>query len=282
MNVSLGDSNIKEMRQWFDRAVAAQIDHAGAWRILRWGLRPRWNGDIGSMLAFGVVAADTRRYDSYAPHNLLCSIDDLEAELELPLGHHIYGRGGYLAHHMQQMYEGYIAEPSQSQIRDGWRTSYSIVAFFAREIRYSAGTIGSDELATVALQYVGLGRGPDDHAAGSGTRTSPVSKQIDTAESRRDHGDLAGALQLYRELSAATNTDERTKAFIRDRLVTVNMEQRLKTGEWVDFLPSGGDLTGWTVEQASVRRCLTGRWRCNLTMRVIFFSRGRGSEPISK
>lgn len=76
-----------------------------------------------------------------------------------------------------------------------------------------------------------------------------MSQQIAAAESRRDGGDFAGALQLYTELSAATNTDERTQAFLRDRLTTVGLEQRLKSGEWIDFLPSGENLPGWTVER---------------------------------
>jgi hypothetical protein len=38
--VSLGDSGAEEMRTWFDRAVAAQIDYNRAWSEMRWGLRP--------------------------------------------------------------------------------------------------------------------------------------------------------------------------------------------------------------------------------------------------
>ena len=50
--VSMGDSDISEMRQWFDRAIAAQVDFNGAWNHMRFGLRPRWYGDLDSMLAF--------------------------------------------------------------------------------------------------------------------------------------------------------------------------------------------------------------------------------------
>jgi hypothetical protein len=246
MNVSLGDSGISEMRLWFDRTVTAQIDHVGAWNELRWGLRPRWNGDLDSMLAFGVMAANTRRYDTDVPYYLFKSISDLEQELKLPPGHHIYGREDIWPH-MQQMCEGYIAEPSGAKGRDSWRSAYSIAAFLAGKYDIARAQLEAINWQPWRGNMLSWGMDMTIMPLEVAARTSPAGQQIDAAESRRDHGDFAGALQLYRELSTATNTDERTQAFIRDRLVTVGMEQRLKTGEWIDFLPTGENLTGWTV-----------------------------------
>ena len=45
-------------------------------------------------------------------------------------------------------------------------------------------------------------------------RTSPVGQQIDDAEKHFQKGSDGTALRLYTNLSAATNTDERTRAFI--------------------------------------------------------------------
>ena len=80
-------------------------------------------------------------------------------------------------------------------------------------------------------------------------RTGSLGQQIDSAESRRDEGDVATALRLYMDLATATNTDERTHAFVRDRLATVQVERLLQGGDWVDFLPVGDDLVGWTTER---------------------------------
>ena len=83
------------------------------WSDLRWGLRPRWYGDVDSMLALGVTAVKTRRFDTDDPRVFFDVVSDLEAELGLPRGQHIYGREDIWPH-MQEMYEGYIAAPSQT------------------------------------------------------------------------------------------------------------------------------------------------------------------------
>jgi hypothetical protein len=122
MTVALGDSKLAEMRLWFDRTLAAQIDYPHAWSEMRWGLRPRWYGDLDSMQAFGVMAVNTRRFDTDVPRVFFDVVSDLEAELELPHGQHIYGREDIWPH-LQEMYEGYIAAPSQAAPRDGWRST---------------------------------------------------------------------------------------------------------------------------------------------------------------
>ena len=107
--VSLGDSDISEMRQWFDRAVSGQLDYPYAWNEMRWGLRSRWYGDENSMLAFGVTALNTRRFDTDVPRKFFDSVSDLEAEMNLRGGQHLYGRADIWPH-LEAMYNGYIAE----------------------------------------------------------------------------------------------------------------------------------------------------------------------------
>ena len=246
--VSLGDSDLAEMRLWFDRTVAIQIDQPGAWSDLRWGLRSRWYGDVDSILALGITAANTRRYDTDVPRMLCDSISDVEAEQELPLGRHIYGRADIWPH-LQQMYEGYVAESSQRDRQDGWRTSYAVVAYFAGKYDVSRTQLEALNwkplLRNLRNWGTDLSLMPWEVAA----RTGPLGEQISQAESTRESGDTAKALQLYTDMSAATNADERTLTFVRDRVATLQLEQRLRTGEWVDFLPADTNLLGWAVER---------------------------------
>ena len=93
------------MRLWFDRTVAAQLDYPSAWSNLRWGLRPRWYGDLEAMLAFGKTALNTRRFDTDVPRILFDTIADVQSELKLPPGNHIYGRPDIWPP-LQAMYEG--------------------------------------------------------------------------------------------------------------------------------------------------------------------------------
>lgn len=257
IRVSMGDSGLQEMRQWFDRTVALQIDYPQAWSELRWGLRPRWFGNHDAMLALGVAGLNTRRFDTTVPHQFFDSVSDLESELKLPAGQHIYRRADIWPH-LQEMYEGYIAKVPKGATQEAWRGGYAAMAYLA----------GKYDVARRQLEALNW-QVPPRNLAGWGTdlslmplevaaRTSPEGEQIGNAEARRTSGNIDAAQRLYTELATATNTDERTRAFIKDRLFTLETERRLKTGEWVDFLPVGEDLPGWHVERGRCKRLPDG------------------------
>ena len=78
-------------------------------------------------------------------------------------------------------------------------------------------------------------------------RTGSQSAAVAAAERRRQSGDLAGALKSYAELADAHNLDVRTLQFMRERRLSLGLEQRLQAGQWVPFLPADTNLTGWHV-----------------------------------
>ncbi|HTD64950.1 MAG TPA: DUF4339 domain-containing protein, partial [Candidatus Limnocylindria bacterium] len=128
--IALSGSDVEEMRLWFDRTVAAQIDYPKAWSDMRWGLRPRWHGSTEAMLALGKSAVDTGRFDTDVPRKFFDVVYDLESEMELPPGQHIFGRRDIWPE-FSRMYEGYIAEPSLQGAQRGWRSAYAMVAYLA-------------------------------------------------------------------------------------------------------------------------------------------------------
>jgi len=246
IDVSMGESNLQEMRLWFDRTVAIQIDYAEAWSHFRWGLRPRWYGSHDAMLAFGVMAANTRRFDTDVPRKLLDSVGDVESELDLACGEHIYGRPDIWPH-LQQVYEGYIADPSQVKTRDGWRSAYAVVAYFAEKYQVARAQLEAIHWQPRQRNLVNWGKDVSLMALEVAARTGVAAQQVEAAESKAKFGEVGVALRMYTDLSAATNTDERTQAFVRERLTTLGLEQRFQAADWVDFLPMGDKLAGWTV-----------------------------------
>jgi hypothetical protein len=254
MTVALGDSGLEEMRLWFDRTVAAQVDYPDAWSEMRWGLRPRWYGNLDAMLAFGVMAVDTKRFDTDVPGVFFDVISDMESELRWPGGEHIYDRADIWPH-LQQMYEGYIANASPSASPDGWRRTYASVAYLAGKYETARQQLEALHWQTKHWNLSGWGTDMSLMPLEVAARTGPLAGQIDAAESAYNDGDIAGALRFYTGLAARTNADERTRAFIQDRLVTLGMEDRLDKGEWVDFMPSGTNFPGWYIERGKCQ-CL--------------------------
>jgi len=81
IEVTMGDSgNKQEMRRWFDRAVAAEMDCWEAYRSLMWALRPRWHGSHEEMLQFGDECLRTGRFDTCVPHYYQMIVDDISEE----------------------------------------------------------------------------------------------------------------------------------------------------------------------------------------------------------
>ncbi len=270
--VSLGDSNIKEMRVWFDRTLAAQIDCPRAWKDLRWGLRPRWYGSEAALLALGQTAVSTGRFDTDVPRKFFDCVADVESEMELPSGRHLYDRADIWPE-FQKLYQGYIAEPAQANFRDGWRTSYAVVAYFAG--KYDAAREQLEALdwkpvpENVSNWGIDLSLMPLEVAA----RTGPLGAKISAAESARAAGEAATALKQYADLAAApaadarTNgfhlesvplTDARTKEFIQRRMAQLTVEKRLQEGQWVDLLPVDDHDPDWVFSFGKPRRLADG------------------------
>jgi hypothetical protein len=253
MQVALGDSGAEEMRTWFDRAVEVQVDFPQAWSEMRWGLRPRWYGSHEALLALGARAVDTRRFDTDVPRKLFDCIQDVESELDLPPGNHIYGRPDVWPD-LQRMYEGYIAEPTQEKIQPGWRTTYAAVAYLAGHYDIARQQLQALHWQPVSENLtdwgVDLSLMPLQVAAFTG-KASALARH---AESSYVQFDLPNALSSYTQLSSSPDADEPTRLLCRARLAALTQELALARGDWVDLLPSGTNDPNWVLAGTKLTR----------------------------
>jgi hypothetical protein len=251
MTVALGNSGLADMRLWFDRTTTAQVDFAAAWKNMRWGLRPRWFGNLDAMLAQGVTAINTGRFDTDVPRKFMDSVEDLELEEAMPAGTHIYGRDDIWPH-IQDMYEGYVAAPAQLGARDGWRVAYATVAYLAGKY-----PVARQQLQAIHWQPAGdlsgwgvdLSLMPLEVAA----RTGAQPNEVAAAEADRTDGNVTRALKQYESLDNRPDLDDLTRSFVQDRLETLALEAGLQRHEWVNYLPTDTNLTGWHVERGDCR-----------------------------
>jgi hypothetical protein len=217
ITVSLGDSDLSEMRKWFDQATLAQIDYPRAWSDFRWGLRPRWYGNEQAILALGVAAINTGRFDTDVPRKYIDGIYDVESELGEPRGQHIFGRPDIWPN-LARMYEGYINAPSQQKYVVGWRTSYAIVAYVAK--KYDVARVQLEALNWEPRQTIMADWGLDatymplEVAA----RTGSLGSEVTDAEFLVTTGDVSGAIRKYKAMQNDSSADARTHEYIGRRL----------------------------------------------------------------
>ena len=258
VEVAMSQSEPEQMRVWFDRAIAAQIDIPLAWSSMRWGLRPRWFGSLDAILALGVKAVETKRFDTDVPRMFFDCVSDIESEEQLPPGQHIYGRFDIWPH-MQKMYEGYIAAPSQAWIRDNyWRSTYAAVAYIA----------GHNDVARKQLEALHWNPAREN-LCGWGTdlslmplkvaaTTDSSADQVTRAENASDRQDYANAIKIFTEISDSSDADERTREFSRSRLAALKEEQLLSKGEWIDFMPKDDKDPNWALMGDKIQRLSDG------------------------
>lgn len=257
INVALGDSGIAEMRTWFDRTLDAQIDYQQAWTNLRWGLRPRWHGNLEAIIALGVQAVDSRRFDTDVPRMIFDCITDVESELELPPGKHIYGRPDIWPH-LKQMYEGYLAEPSKAQWRDGWRSTYAAVAYLAGDYKVAREQLEAVNWKPVRFNLTGWGTDLSDMPLKVAALTGNLGGKVEAAEESYVLRDFSEAIEAYTSLKTATETDEQTREFSRHRLAEIQQEKRLAKGEWIDLMPADDKDPNWEFWGGRIRRMQDG------------------------
>ncbi|HKW28229.1 MAG TPA: hypothetical protein VJT54_02765 [Verrucomicrobiae bacterium] len=255
--VSLGDSDLEQMRVWFDRTLMAQMDCPRAWSDLRWGLRPRWHGSEAALLALGRTAINTGRFDTDVPRKFFDCVADVESEMDLPAGRHIYGRADVWPE-FQKMYEGYIAEPAQSPWHNGWRTSYAVVAYFAGKYDVARKQMEALDWQPVPENLRNWGADLSLMPLEVAARTGPLGAKISAAESAGNNGEVATALKQYTDLASAPTADSRTEEFIQRRLAQLTVEQHLRQGKWVNLLPETNHDPDWVFSFGKVRRLSDG------------------------
>jgi hypothetical protein len=257
ITVAMGESDLEEMRTWFDRATAAQIDYSPAWVNMRWGLRPRWFGSQEALLAFGVRAVETKRFDTDVPRKFFDVVSDLEAELAQPPGEHIYGRSDIWPH-FKELYEGYLAAPSEAPRRDGWRSTYAAVAYLAGEYPVARAQLEALHWQPLPQNLTAWGTDLSLMPLKVAALTGKSSNEVQRAEAGYEQQDLVTALKVYAELSASTEADERTIQFSRCRLAALKQEEQLAKGEWIDLLPADDKDPNWELLGSTVRRVPEG------------------------
>jgi hypothetical protein len=74
-----------ELRVWFDRAVAAQLDFEPAYRIYLHYQQPRWGGSVRSLQKFGEECLATGRFDTFVPTCYVVAMQYVAMDLRKPL-----------------------------------------------------------------------------------------------------------------------------------------------------------------------------------------------------
>jgi hypothetical protein len=243
MGQSCGDAML---RVWFDRSTAACFDYMPAYLSLNWAYRPRWGGSHELMLAVGRAALATGRHDTFVPRVYLWVMDDIsedlsdrtsfmaQRELWKPCGEVVRGM---LTHAKTETDRTYALSRGIMFAVAGH--DYSTAAEFRRQLKQPILPISDTNLYKIYGVWHFEWRGI------LAIQTNPeAAKILDDAEadywSHRLDAAREGYSKLVRMPEVAAEVE--TKDLVEQRLAAIEVEQRLKTGEWVKLSESEHQL----------------------------------------
>jgi len=242
------DDARREMRRWFDRATATCIDYVPAYNYISFGFWPRWHGSTEDLVAFGELCLGTERYDTVAPlYSLIALKSVLRSRDREDYGLLVKEERSY--QRVASVLERYLQEPAMQDLKEYFHSHYAIWAHCGKRyedahrnlsaIDYELTPFAMRDWPNVNVQDLLL------ESATLGGRWGDEALKAERAYESRDFG---AARTRFGELVEECESDPRAKTYVKNRLATIEMEDRLGNGGWVSFLPPK-DFTGWRIDQ---------------------------------
>lgn len=243
IQVSLGEGSDEE-RLWFDRAVAAQLDHATSYRrMLRQTLLPRWGGSHEAMFDFGRECLATGRFDTIVPsygYEAAVAVGE-----ELPDIRDAFALPG-VYDDCVKVCRGYIDVATNPDALRTWQSRLAVAQWATGRYAEACATLDDlrDDLMQQPLQEF-RARGADV-VGESRLFGGPHADAFAAAESLVERGKVPEALAAYKPLAKQDSLPAAAQRIVTGRITTLENAVALDRYEWVDLQPRAG-LAGWRV-----------------------------------
>ena len=238
--VAMGGEDLHEdARKWFDRAVAAQFDYMPAYSSLLWQLRPRWGGSHEAMYQFGVECANSGRYDTLVPWQLIVSIQDITQDLDnVPA---FWQRPGVFEQ-VRDMLEHYAAaDANYANVYRSWEAAVAWRVSRYPEARKLLDDLGGKTTDDGFRSFRVLPKLAISHAY---AMSSDARATLEEAERDAALNHLDDAASAYRAVLAKLPKDDRGSMFVRGRARELSLQPRYMAGGWIDIQPDQ-DMSLW-------------------------------------
>ena len=236
------------MRQWFDRAVRAEMDYLPAYGRYMAVLAPAWGGGDEERLAFGEECLKTGRFDTRVPGLYLDALEATAKRDATPRA--TYRRPGCHEHLMELM-EGWKNRADDSRGADYWESRKAVYAWAcgrpaeASEILRGLG----ERFDETVLRPFGVD--PGQFAEEVWTQGGAHAAEYEAARACLDSGDVAAARRTIEGVLGALSETDSSRPFFQRVLSRCGVAEAWGRGEWVSLMSP--DAIAW--------ECRTGGWK---------------------
>ena len=235
-----GESRLNEdPRQWFDRAVAAQIDYQLAYDRYLNTLLPRWGGSTAQMHQFALDCLNTNRFDTDVPWKYAVILEQIAWDLENP---QFWQQPG-VYENVAQMCAGYRRRNPPQISKDFYSSYEAAVAWRAGHYEQSRKLLNDLNKNVNSIAWRRMKAVPKLAMAHADLMASDPAP-VQSAETQAGSGQIDGAVAAYQVL-APKHVADRGGYFIKSRLKQLQWQKEFEAGDWVDVQPADAELLGW-------------------------------------
>lgn len=264
ITVTMGDGGQggDTLRTWFDRARQAKFDEREARGRVSWGLRPRWGGSWGQMLALGRECAQTGRYDTTVPLWLVLEVQDVANDAGTKRAADIWADPSIYPD-VERVFAGYEQAMPAGRRRDWFRSWHAAVAWRAGKLEEARKQLEQLTTPVVLDRFALFTKEPELMVSQVFAYTGPDAERARQATADAEAGRIDQAAKAFRELANKTADDDKAAFYFDDYAANLETRIRLDAGDWANLVPRRG-IHGWTAIQGNwsidPQRHLVGQW----------------------
>jgi hypothetical protein len=265
ITVAMGANQKEAMRVWYDRARQAMVDDGAAFQNMVYALYPRWLGSYDDMLALGMEAANTKRFDTQAPMWLMSVVNDIQMDSQGTSAYNFADPQIYRA--MRAVFVGYENASPEGRAKDWYRSGHALLDWRAEkydEARYLLDELGDRLDPTMFSELAPNWKLADSQVYAF---TGPQADQVKAAASDTEGGDTERAAKEYADLAAAAAPEDKAAYYLHDCAANLSAKSQFDAGKWVNLVPNDDAIHLWTRQQGTwsydAQHGLVGNWSSN-------------------
>jgi len=221
------------MRLWFDRSVAIEIDRPLPYVMYVWYARPRWGGSIEEMVDFAESCYKTRRHDTRVPLNYVTIMTQIAEELKCD-PKEVFTRPGVHEKCIEVLTPQTSNMKVPQDVRDFASELLPVVEYLAGDLQKAAEYNQRRKVARPSLSRTYL---PKDYLAIfnvlNGLR-GRNNKPLIAAENIYRAGRYEEALAAFTAIRAAGNLSGEETDYLVYRIHCAETQTLFKRGEWLN------------------------------------------------
>ncbi|MDB5319113.1 MAG: hypothetical protein JWN40_744 [Phycisphaerales bacterium] len=245
-----GGSRLNEKeRDWFDRAVKAQLDYYPAYHSYVWSIYPRWGGSHQEMFKFGLECLQTQRFDTYVPYRLMVIVENIDTDSSNDFA--ILKDPQVQTAVRQLLTQSYekVTDPQQKAFYASYQAA---IAWKLGNYRESADLLDKVGEQLETEPFYKMGAWPPGAVSQVRVMTTRHAKALQEAERNAQEGEYNPALLAYLDVSSQLPQDHPGQIYLKHRAKVLEIEKDFAAGKWASLKPDA-NFDPWEL--------FTGDWK---------------------